>query len=669
MQNMTQSPTNSTLTPPPPPPPPPRPPPTQPRANAKAPKAKGPIRTEAVVPIAIIIVVVALYFEFFFDHHIKKAIEYFGTHANGAEIDIARVRTSFFDASLEIDTIQVTDIEKPEFNKIKIGAVKWQMLWDGLLRGKIVIHEASVLGVEVGSHRENPGRVLPKDPPSESKLEKVSGQALDNAEKEFSGNIFGDIAGLLKGGDPKEQLKNMESNLKSEARIKELQIELAAKQKEWQERIKKLPQDKEIQELSARIKNVKTGNLSDPAQLQASIQQVTAIVQDASSKYKIIKETTDAFNSDFKKYGNIPKEIDGLVQSDIKDLEGKLKIPNLDTDTIAKVLFGPSTLTRLKQAQFYMNKARQYIPPKKTAAEKADEESKKLKPEQRAKGKNYAFGRPHAYPLFWLQSAKLSSSASDSEFSGNMKGELKNLTNDQELIGAATSLSFEGDFPKQQLFGIHGLLTIDHRGDEPLESVDLTVDDIKVANKDLVRSDDVQIGFKSADASSKFKIELRGENVSLVSNTEFQKIVYEVGAKQAILDDILKKAFNDIPKVGVQAHVSGPWSALKFSIDTNVAKDLQNAFQKQIQAKVGEAQAQLKAMIEGKIGGDRTKLMSQFSDEQKQIQGELGSKQAEIDKAKNEVSQGQGKAGGDQKKAVEDLGKKKLNELKKQFGF
>ncbi len=648
---MTQSPVNPTTPPP-----------------VKVAKPKGPLRVGAIAPITIIILVTVLYFKFFFDHHLKKAFEYAGTHANGAEVDINDVRTSFFDASMQIDGIQVTDIENPAMNKIKIGAVKWQMLWDALLRGKVVIHEASVLGIEVATHRSSPGHVLPKDPPSESKLEKVSGQALDNAEKEFSGNIFGDIAGLLNGGDPKEQLKNVEANLKSEARIKELQTELAGKQKEWQERIKKLPQDKEIQELQTRIKNVKP-NLNNPAEIQAAIQQVSSIVQDANAKYKIIKETTDAFNTDFNKYNQIPKEIDALVQSDIKDLEAKLKIPKLDTDTIAKVLFGPSTLSKLKQAQFYMNKARQYIPPKKTAAEEAAEESKKLKPEQRAKGKNYAFGKPHAYPLFWLQKAALSSKASDSEYSGNMTGELKNLTNDQELAGATTTLSFQGDFPKQEFFGVHGLLTIDHRGEAPLEALDLGIDTIKVANKDLLKSNDVQIGFKSAEANSKFKIELKGDQVNLVSATEFHKIDYDVSAKQAMLDDLLKKAFHDIPKVGVQAKVAGPWSALKFNIDTNIAHDLQAAFQKQVQNKVGEAQAQLKAMIEGKIGGDRSKLMSQVTSEQNQIKGELGSKQAEIDKAKADVTAGQNKAGGDQKKAVEDLGKKKLNDLKKQFGF
>jgi uncharacterized protein (TIGR03545 family) len=652
MQNMTQSPTN---------------PPTHPAP--KIAKAKGPIRFEAVIPIAIIILVIGLYFKLFFDHHLKMGLEYVGTHANGAEVDIGSVHTSFFDASLKIENIQVTDLEKPELNKIQISEVRWQMLWDALLRAKIVIHEASILGIQISSKRSQPGHVLPKDPPSESKLEKLSNQALDNAEKEFSGNVFGDVAGLLNGADPKEQLKNIEANLKSEARIKQLQGELDTKQKEYKDRLAKLPQSKDIQDLQVKIKTVKTSGFSNPQELQTSIQQIDSIIKDANNQYKSVKETSDALTADLNKYQQMPKEIEALVQSDIKDLEARLKIPKLDVDTLAKVLFGPSTLAKLKQGQFYMNKARQYIPPKQTAEQKADAEAKKLKPEQRSKGKNYKFGRPRAYPLFWLQTAALSSKSSDAEFSGDMKGELKNLTDDQSAVGAPTTLSFQGDFPKQQLFGVHGLLSIDHRGEEPIESLNLKVDTIKVADKALVNSPDVQIGFKSAAADSNFKLEFKGANVDLNSSTDFQKIDYTVGAKQAILDDILKNAFKDIPKVNVIANVKGPWSALRFNIDTNLAHDLQKAFEKQIQHKIGEAQAQLKALVDNRIGAERAKLMAEFNKIQEQVKSQLGAKQAEIDKAKAQLEDTKNQAAGDQKKKLEDLGKQKLNDLKKQFGF
>ncbi len=184
-----------------------------------------------------------------------------------------------------------------------------------------------------------------------------------------------------------------------------------------------------------------------------------------------------------------------------------------------------------------------------------------------------------------------------------------------------------------------------------------------------MNSPDVQIGFKSAAANSDFKLEFKGTNVNLASLTDFQKIDYSVGAKQAILNDILKNAFHDIPKVSVNANVTGPWSALKFTIDTNLAHDLQKAFEKQIQHKIGEAQAQLKALVDTRIGAERSKLMGEFNKIQDQVKGQLGAKQAEIDKAKAQLEDSKNKATNDQKKKLENLGKEKLNDLKKQFGF
>src|SRR6185369_6339423 len=77
MQNMTPSTPNSG---------------NQPQATpAKKTKAKGPIRFEAVVPILIVIALIYIYFALFFDMHLRHALEFVGTHGNGAEVDIGHV--------------------------------------------------------------------------------------------------------------------------------------------------------------------------------------------------------------------------------------------------------------------------------------------------------------------------------------------------------------------------------------------------------------------------------------------------------------------------------------------------------------------------------------------------------------------------------------------------
>jgi hypothetical protein len=49
-------------------------------------KAKGPIRFEAIIPVAILSGVTFGYFSLYFDLHMKKGIEYVATMANGAEV-------------------------------------------------------------------------------------------------------------------------------------------------------------------------------------------------------------------------------------------------------------------------------------------------------------------------------------------------------------------------------------------------------------------------------------------------------------------------------------------------------------------------------------------------------------------------------------------------------
>ena len=65
------------------------------KTEGKKPKRKGPIRTEAVIPFLIVVAIFAIYFELFFDMNLRSAFEWIGYEVVGAEVDIAKVETSF----------------------------------------------------------------------------------------------------------------------------------------------------------------------------------------------------------------------------------------------------------------------------------------------------------------------------------------------------------------------------------------------------------------------------------------------------------------------------------------------------------------------------------------------------------------------------------------------
>ena len=57
-------------------------------------KAKGPLRTEAIIPAVIVFVLFAAYGHFFFDSHLRKGLEFTASYVHGAEVNIAKTNSS-----------------------------------------------------------------------------------------------------------------------------------------------------------------------------------------------------------------------------------------------------------------------------------------------------------------------------------------------------------------------------------------------------------------------------------------------------------------------------------------------------------------------------------------------------------------------------------------------
>lgn len=634
---------------------------------AKPTKKKGPIRFEAIIPLTIVAALIWAYFFFFFDSHARRALEYVATQANGAEVNIASLNTSFLGASLEVRGIQVTNAEAPEKNTLELGTMRWEMLWDALLRGKIAIEDASILDIRLGTKRSRPGRVLPPDPPSGSNFDKLKNEALASAEKQFSQNVLGDAASLLQGADPTSQLQSIGDELKSSKRIKELEEELKKKKAEWESRIAKLPKNEDIKGFETRAKSIKTSGFSNPMEVTEAVQQVDALIKDVDSKVKEVQSTSQAVGSEMKSMQTSFEDLKKFVENDIKDLQNRLKIPSLDAGSIAKSIFGPMILARVRQAEKYMDKARAYMPPKKTAEQKL--EYAKPKPRSRSAGHNYKFGRQKAYPLFWLKKATLSSKESPDGPSGDIKGELKNLTDDPPMLGVPMTLSFEGRFPSSKIEGVRGLVTIDHRTESPVESLDLKVASYPITEQKLIQSDDVNLGFKQAIGSTHLNAVLRDQQITMKIKSTFDNVAYDVNAKSPMVDEILKKIIGDLPKVTLNAGVSGSWTSLAFDFDSNLGQELQAGFEKQLQAKINEAKGKLQKMIDDSIGAEKSKLLGEFSSSQGDISKILKGKESAVNELKGELEKRKNQALNEQKSKLQNEAQKAADELKKRLGF
>ncbi|MHB1117262.1 TIGR03545 family protein [Sideroxydans sp.] len=593
--------------------------------NKKPVKKQGPIRVEAVVPMLIVVGATVLYFSLFFDAHLRRGLEYGATQANGAEVNIGRLQTSVFKATVLIGDVQMTDPLQPLRNRVQIGEVRFGMLWDALLRGKVMIDEAMIEDVQIDTPRKQAGRVLP--PPAPQSGPSASDKMLATMKEEFSGNVVGDLAAIAAGANPSEQLQQIGGDLKSDAYMAELQRSMDETEQQWKTRMAALPRGEDFSALRTRLGNVKVKDVKDVAQLQAAVKELQAIRDEFEAKSKPIGEAGTGLAGDLKGLQTSFAGLDDVVREDVRGLQARMKLPSLDAGNLSRALFGMDVLNKVQQARAYMEQARQYMPSKGKQADKPA-------PRNIHKGRDYAFGHPKGYPAFWLRRALVTSTLPGGK---GLSGEIRDAATDQALVGRPMIATLKGDFPQQGVSGIKAELVVDHTKAEPVERMELSVARYGVAGRSLVNSPNVTLGFAQAVASASLTAELRGEQVKMQVSNQFRDVAFETTAQSTVVREMMQASLAGLKTVRMDAGVRGTWGDLDWNLSTNLGDALARGMKRYLQEKMDEARKRIQAQVDQRIAAQRQKLTARRNELESRLRSSLAEKQAQVDKLRADL--------------------------------
>lgn len=582
----------------------------------------GAIRFGAVVPLLIVCAVVGLYFKLFFDVHLRHGLEYAATQANGAEVNIGGLDTSLWNASIAIHGIALTDPAAPGRNRVQIGSIRFSMLWDALLRGKVAINEASISDIQIATPRSRPGFVLPVKKISDN--ETLGNKTLAQLQEEFSGNVLGDLAAVAAGTDPKGQLTRISGTLKSGAKIDELLKSLDDRNRQWQERLKSLPSGDDIATLQKRLSGIKLDNAQDIRQIQSSLQELQSIRSDIDGRMKTVRDTGSAVSSDMNAFKGSMSGLDALVKEDVRDLQARLHLPSLDSNTLSRALFGMDLLGKVQEARGYMEQARSRMPVK-------DKSKDAVLVQQRDKGHDYAFGRPNSYPRFWLRRASISSSLQDGS---TLSGEILDVSSDPALTGRPMIATIRGGFPEQGVSDIKAELMIDHTSSLPVERLQMKIGRYDITGRSLVSSPNLELGFSRAQGAADFVAELSDNNVDVRMNNRFTNVALTSKAPSNVVREMIAASIAGLDSVNLDAHVTGTWNNLDWQLSSNLADALDRGMRRYLQGKVDAAKAQIEAMVSDRIAEPRKRLYAREGEIESSIRSVLTERQSQIDKLK-----------------------------------
>lgn len=643
-------------------------------------KTKSWIRWNAVVPFVIFLAILFVYFHFFFDHNLRKGLEWAGYKAMGAEVDIADLETSFWHANLHIHDIQMTNAEKPSENSLEIGDIRFGMLWDAFLRMKFVVNEATVDNIRFATTRKNPGRVAPPEPPKtgpsfmEKDSEELKQQALAEAQQKYADNFVGDLAAVLGGADSKAQLGKIEGTLASKEKADKIEADLKAKQDAWNQKLKSLPQSKDIQALGDRLGKVKYQDFKNPQELQASLQELNSIVQQGDAYSKQLNGVSQDFDKDLKGMDTEVKDLDAQIKADTKSLEARFHLPSINTKDLTRALFNKYLGKYMAKINRYRALAEKYLPPKLFKKDQPKVADESIQPHPREKGVTYEFTHPKSYPLLWVKKVRISSEAGSSPDAGNVRGEITNITSNQRLIGTPTIASVDADFPANNIHGASLKMTLDDTQAESLVTYKMAVASYPVSGNDLVNSPDVQIALKTATGKMDVSGELKAlRDFKMNIDNEFNGAQFDIAAKDATVLGILKGAFAHLPAVNLKGTASGYLPSISFDVESNVGSELEKALHQQIDAKIAEARKQIENYVNGEVQKTRDQInkqtqqiRDQFNDQVKKLQDQLNGQKKQVEAKSDQAKKD---AENQAKKSLGNGGQKAVDDLKKKFGL
>jgi uncharacterized protein (TIGR03545 family) len=563
-------------------------------------KKKGPIRFEAIIPVLVLSIITFVYFSYYFDRHLKSLIEYVATQGNGAEVNVASVNTSFLRGSFDLNGLQITDKDLPSHNMLEIENIHFQYIWDALLRMKFVVEDASINNIQIAKPRKSPGRVLPPEPAKPSKMDELQLEVMAQVKNKYSKNVLGDVVSLLEGGDYKSQLEKIRGELKSEARINSMMSDLKTKKEFWDGKVKSLSDTSKLKEIETEVNAIsKQKNVLQQAQ---GVKKLTDLLKDVEKQYKEVQSASKQLQSEVNAVAQYPKEIENLVKEDIASLKNRFSVPQIDFKDMAMHLFAGQFAEYIVKARKYQALAKQYIPEKK--------EKEEVVPPKRAEGKSYEFPITKGYPLFWLKRAAISSKGTADSYSGNVSGELTNVTTSPKTIGKPIVLDMRGDFPAAQVMGVKAIITADFTREIGRQSGLIQVNSFAVPEKMFVNDESMKFGFQNAIGTTTISANMEQEQIKMNWNSALSKPKFLVESKTKLAQEMLTNILNAIPVITIDGSATGTFKDLNIDIKSNLGDELGNGFKREVGAKIADAQNQIQSMVDEKINKPKAELMA-----------------------------------------------------------
>lgn len=388
---------------------------------------RGSIRSMRLAALAVFIGAGVLFNLLFLDVLLERAAERGLETVFGARSEIDALDLSPLAGTLTMERVTVGDRRRPMRNLFELEELVASMNLVELLKGNVVIREASVATVATGTERET-SALLP------GAAGEDAGPSVADRARDAAAGTFDEVGRLA---DPAALVERELSNLESPALIDDLEEQYAGFTDRWTDRVGGLEEEAgETVTLAARVREVDPAGLDTPQEIAEAIELVRRASVQVDSLLAAARETADATRQEYRSLEANAGRVQESLRRDFDYIASRLSLDAVDVSGFVTSL-AQDFLVRLLGEIYGTAERALEIAERLRQQGEADEAAGIA----RAPGRVVTFPTV-AYPRFLLERAALGVAPAGLEL--RLDGELSDVSSEPALVGRPTVLSLSG---------------------------------------------------------------------------------------------------------------------------------------------------------------------------------------------------------------------------------
>jgi uncharacterized protein (TIGR03545 family) len=557
------------------------------------------MRWSYVAPRLTLLVLVWAFFFFAFDPLLKwgmiKAME----KAAKAKAEIAELETGFFPPRLRMAGVTVGDSDAEFRNIVEFAELTFAAEGKPLLEKKLVVDEAALKALRFGTPRKTSAKLpFVKEEEGESKLaaamkEETKSFALDRVTE-----VKADFAADYKL-DP-EDLESVKLAKELEESYKNNYAGIAEKFDDGRYKA-------DMDALKARYEKAK-----DEKNFIKQAKEYGDIAKDARRLMDAFKKDKAAAEAALAEAKGAFKKIEEARRRDQAAVMSKMKLPSLDTRSIARMLAGPMIAEKTEQAMKWMAVAKKYMP----------SGTKGVLKNEAPRGREVHFPREKAYPTLLIRKMELTGELGldqPLDYAGSIEG----ITTQPQVYGRPTVARIKGAKGPRRLSFTGSL---DATGDLIRTESSLSYSGMAIGSMSLGSPSSLAVEVTGATGALEASGVTAGDKVDGKAAFRLTGASFKPSAgniKAAQLRSAVENSFAGLTSALIEADITGTVTKPELAVRTDLADNLSKAFSSAMGAELKKAQDAAKAKVDEALKPYRDRLDSMASEKQAELSNRL----------------------------------------------